>query len=159
MQVLQCFGYAYDFVSQVLEGAVEMRQKRQLRERQSEELMQVDATEQDHVDDSTASGAQQQRQPQHYETTFAVRGATLARPEGYCLCWENDNTFIMNGTHHQSPDDESENLFLQQQAAYRRRLSKRALHRDALPRVVLSSPQKYPFDPNYMGPSLPCVQF
>jgi hypothetical protein len=71
--------------------------------------------------------------------TFAVRGATYARPEGYCLCWDHD--VIPNSVHLSQRNDDSKELVKQQEwDAIRRRRARRRreLQREVLPVVLWS---------------------
>ena len=71
MQILYPFGYANKFVQQVL-------QQGQLLQNSTESSLQLDDDES--LKDKNSNNP--------VSSTIAVRGATIARPEGYCLCWE-----------------------------------------------------------------------
>jgi len=69
---------------------------------------------------SLANNALQAISSDERETTFAVRGATFARPQGYCLCWDADqavsklasqlsNLDMDNISHKNNDGDESKN--------------------------------------------------
>lgn len=94
-------------------------------------------------------------------STYAVRGATLARPEGYCLCWEEDGpSFIAtpkgNSNENSSPDARKgrERVELMK----RRRRKRREIQREVLPKVLNSAPKNNDGRPQ-LGVEQPCVQF
>jgi hypothetical protein len=90
--------------------------------------------------------------------TFAVRGATFARPEGYCLCWDNDQAIIES--HLQSVSNDHTSGLRQQdfkELMRRRSRRRRELQREVLPRVLYSAPNKG--DDSQLGIRQPCVQF
>lgn len=90
--------------------------------------------------------------------TFAVRGATFARPEGYCLCWDDDQAII--DSHIQSSHDPN-SAFLEKelkQLLRKRHRRRRELQREVLPRVLYSAPNKVD-DPSRLGIRQPCIQF
>jgi hypothetical protein len=69
------------------------------------------------------------RQEMSSETTFAVRGATMARPEGYCLCWETFHVASNSGKI--DPKSYSKILY-----DYSNVQNVEVLQRQALPRVI-----------------------
>ena len=74
----------------------------------------------------------------------AVRGATLARPEGYCECW----------------DDRTEDACVENSNADPVHLRHRTyLQRQLLPRVIRSSYWKNPWNPTLAGQQQRAVQF
>ena len=103
-----------------------------------------------------------------YTPTFAVRGATLARPEGYCLCIDNDYIDHVNNpnsnftkphhtTLHRVPScidawmndyDTTNNHWPLQKnvglSPFQRKRKQTNLAKALLPRMVLSTRRKYP---------------
>lgn len=91
-----------------------------------------------------------------YNPTFSVRGATLARPEGYCLCL--DDEYITQHTSQQKPgcidswmDQAFHELTEHQINVHNETLSPRqrakkqsAIARALLPRIVMSTKRKTP---------------
>lgn len=81
-----------------------------------------------------------------HRTTFAVRGATFARPDGYCLCWDMQD----NGDQIMETNDavlnERQQVHRQEQKRSRllRIKRRRDLQQLVLPRMVLSSKDKRP---------------
>jgi hypothetical protein len=112
------------------------------------------------------SSLSSQKLPSHrYNTTFSVRGATLARPEGFCLCVDDDYIEHTNSASFQTPphasfqrtpscadewmldyiDDDQWPLREDSVLSSSQRLIKRRdLGRVLLPRVVMSTRRKYP---------------
>jgi hypothetical protein len=90
-------------------------------------------------------------------STHAVRGATFARPEGYCLCWDEDLPTLESPLKQDSSDPSS---FPQQnelrQLARRRARRRREVQRAFLPRVINSTPYK---TGTVTGARQPAVQF
>ena len=84
------------------------------------------------------------------ESTPAVRGATLARPEGYCECWDVSSDQMSNSEQTLQNDCPDTNL-----AMVRRGI----LQRQLLPRVIRSSYWKNPRNPTIAGKQQPAVQF
>ncbi|GFH51280.1 hypothetical protein CTEN210_07756 [Chaetoceros tenuissimus] len=89
------------------------------------------------------------------KTTFAVRGATFARPHGFCLCWDdntqqfesmNMNDDLPNFDHH----NDNRRLETYKRRAKKKREKKCKIRmRDSLPRTCLSTLAKHP---EYQGP-------
>ena len=100
-----------------------------------------------------------------YNPTFAVRGATLARPEGFCLCLDNDYIEHANSSHFQKPshatyhqvpscidgwmnDYDTDNQWPLLKnvglSPIQRKRKQSILSKSLLPRVVLSTRRKYP---------------
>jgi hypothetical protein len=97
-------------------------------------------------------------------TTFAVRGATFARPHGYCLCWHTGEKRIL-GKQAQLRLDTCKNIGGGRQAMWTDTCTKRKLirMRDSLPRIVKSTRAK---NPDFQlpfgrleGQTQRCVQF
>ena len=91
------------------------------------------------------------------QSTFAVRGAIAARPEGYCLCWDSDRPTTTKGLAGAGNSDIRE-----REAAHqlkRRNQRRHELQREVLPRVLCSTPFKDPYDTSKSGDVQPCVQF
>ena len=152
-QVLQPFGYAKDFVDRIWELAQQQQQQ--------QASTAVDVATNLSVKRKVTS---YKRMTKRHSTTSAVRGATFARPEGYCLCWDYDGQ--LEETPNEKPAIEEELLrdLLRQernQTMMYRNKKRRALQRDFLPRVVLTAANK-----NALSTELhtttrkqPCVQF
>lgn len=85
--------------------------------------------------------------------SFAVRGATYARPEGYCLCWDKDHSVSLKKSLRQdTPSGLQEEEF---RRLMRRRIRRRReLQREVLPRILYSTPNKIESSIRQ-----PCVQF
>jgi hypothetical protein len=117
--VLEPFGYSAPFVQSILTGF---------------------------PSETTANDSENNR---YQRTSMAVRGATYARPDSYCPCWDSD--FALG---EEDGDDSLRkyNLAIRQK---RRRL----LQRQLLPRIILSSMYKDPLDPTLAGKQQPSIQF
>lgn len=83
-------------------------------------------------------------------TTFAVRGATFARPHGFCLCWA-DNAKDSNNIHaHEDMDnldatnDNYRTQMYKLKSMKKRDKKRRIRMRDSLPRTCLSTLAKNP---------------
>eukprot|EP00980_Cylindrotheca_fusiformis_P025338 scaffold13478_cov132-Cylindrotheca_fusiformis.AAC.31 len=90
-------------------------------------------------------------------STYAVRGATLARPEGYCLCWDEDLPELDSPSIPVKADASS--LAKQNELrrlARRRARRRREVQREVLPRVICSTPFKSGTQP---GAQQAAVQF
>ena len=107
-----------------------------------------------------------------YNSTFAVRGASLARPDGYCICWDNDSFGKFNTSSSNvdldKPDEEQSSL-LRKNKQYRnnerkrlRKIRKQKM-KLLLPRMVLSNKVKSPYLKNGETPPKGrrrrCLQF
>lgn len=114
--ILRPFGYSPTFVRNLIEFA-----------RASADLMTIE--------DST----------QTY-STHAVRGATFARPEGFCLCWDKP---VKGDTSSMLRQEELNRL------ARKKRRRRREVQREVLPRIVSSNPMKGA----KVGGRQPAVQF
>jgi hypothetical protein len=88
------------------------------------------------------------------QSTFAVRGAIAARPEGYCLCWDSDQLHVPSSAGNSDVRKKEEALQLK-----RRNRRRRELQREVLPRVLCSTPFKDPYDVSKSGNVQPCIQF
>jgi len=97
MDVLYPFGYAEFFVRALLQQVQSILVEASLMEQQPDEakyhqyldLELAWSRDSKDGDDAAAVAAAENLPQNRTQTTIAVRGATLARPEGYCLCWEN----------------------------------------------------------------------
>jgi len=124
--VLKHFGYAESFVKDILQEAVNLHSNRG-----------SPSTLEDNL----------QRMALH-QPTFAVRGATVARPESYCLCLDegtaSENNLEMK-LKAAANEDSSEwvDIRLQEykQSVMRRNRRRRELQRDVLPRVLQACPE------------------
>lgn len=148
--VLQPFGYTESFVQLILGMAQREAQSRK-----------ADQTEKDET--KTPSKKTPPTKPEH-ETTCAVRGATFARPEGYCLCCDKDSDAARNEAYEEDWVDGWERLLRQSElngsriyGYYRQR--KWQHQRDVMPCVVLSTPQKCPLNGTIETTQQPCIQF
>jgi len=143
--VLAPFGYAKVFIQNLLDKA----------RSSSESMMMVDEAEA-----KTPSKESRQSSILEPSCTFAVRGATLARPEGYCLCWEVDDLALLvarKGTGNENPtlNVRKQELDLLMK---RRRRRRRDLQREVLPKVLNSAPKAGEGRPQ-LGIEQPCIQF
>lgn len=142
-QVLAPFGYTAAFVNDVLRAA----------------------TAGSSVDTETPSYADTVlNQTALHQPTFAVRGATIARPESYCLCLDAEQQNLELNTA-DSPkvngvSQELANIRVQelQELRARRQKRRRELQRDVLPRV-LTCDDNGDADPVTIGRSQRSVQF
>lgn len=100
MDILFPFGYTDNFVQHVLQQAAQLqnpisKEQQQPSSESENSVMQINqSTESHHLSDcledqGDGSGSSSSQMGHRTNTTIAVRGATIARPEGYCLCWEN----------------------------------------------------------------------
>lgn len=145
-EVLFPFGYATCFIKNVLDASLSL------------------------VNSSSTLEASNKRKTtklvsHEYNPTFAVRGATLARPEGFCLCLDNDYIECTNSPSFQLPShasshsvpccidkwmndyDERNQLQLRRNrvlSPHQRQRKQNQLAKVLLPRVVLSTRRKYP---------------
>ena len=118
-------------------------------------------TNKSHSSTSSPSTSSTQNSPSHkYNTTFSVRGATLARPEGFCLCLDDDYVEHSYSSDFKKPSHVSTDSFnvdewlidyLEDPTLVDARLSsaqrakkQRDLGRVLLPRVIMSTRRKYP---------------
>lgn len=112
---------------------------------------------------ATSSSLSTQHSPSHeYNTTFSVRGATLARPEGFCLCLDGDYIEHTHSSNFQKPPHASTEMtpsdvddwmveYLDDPSLVdtgltpnQRAKKQRDLGRVLLPRVIMSTRRKYP---------------
>lgn len=91
------------------------------------------------------------------KATIAVRGATLARPEGYCLCWDSSDAAA--STNHSNDDWKAESHDGYLRAMMVRKRKRQILQREVLPRVLLSSKHKNPLNVDMKSKQQPCLQF
>jgi hypothetical protein len=91
------------------------------------------------------------------QASFAVRGATFARPEGYCFCWDND---VNRKDSLEAYFDSKPSITHREksQIIRRRNRRRRELQREVLPRVLYSAPFKGD-ETNQIGVRQPCIQF
>jgi hypothetical protein len=112
-------------------------------------------------------------------TTLAVRGATYARPEGYCLCWDQDlllDRMYYSGEQERSQQDSRAVVRQQEWEEIRRRRNRRRceLQRQVLPVILWSKRQRAPHhsqtttttkkqllkeEESALGIYQPCIQF
>ena len=90
-------------------------------------------------------------------SSCAVRGATIARPEGYCMCWEREDLMMLatrdGDTNALNIRDKELDLLTR-----RRRRRRRELQRQVLPKVLNSAPTATA-GRQQQGIELPCIQF
>jgi len=142
-EVLTPFGYSPEFISSVLDASLELADGNS-----------VDAAS------LTSSPALSHL----YNPTFAVRGATLARPEGFCLCVDNNYIHHANSSNFQKPshaadhrvpscidgwmNDYDDNRWPLNKkiglSDVQRKTKQTSLAKSLLPRMVLSTRRKYP---------------
>jgi hypothetical protein len=152
-EVLAPFGYARSFVEQTMELA----QKQGTAERKTK--LNNGTTS---IRNLFKSRTYKYKRETH-ATTIAVRGATFARPEGYCLCWDYDDSVEGTQVPPKPDDDDNEEKCLSRQEVIfkllrHRSKNRRVLQQEMLPRVVISSPSKN--NKNELeGGQHPCLQF
>ena len=112
---------------------------------------------------TSSSTSSTQKSPSHeYNTTFSVRGAALARPEGFCLCLDGDYIDHTHSSSFQKPPHASTETTLSNVndwmidylddpltvetnlSSTQRAKKQRDLGRILLPRVIMSTRRKYP---------------
>lgn len=177
MEVLQPFGYAPSLVQRLLEHATaRIRQldqaKEQLMDPKSTALGQSFKTQLSiQSSASSAGGYGEKAQVPTYPSSrsFAVRGATYARPEGYCLCWDND--LLLPALSERGLESSTRAPVRQQEWEEIRRKRNRRRHelqREVLPVVLWSTRQCDTIDASSLqlqstlppaGILQPCVQF
>lgn len=147
MDVLEPFGYAEPFVQTVLSQA---------RERSLAETNDAahEASQEEKMHSKRVLA--ETRRPD-VKTTIAVRGATLARPEGYCLCWDTSDVVASTNSPNDGWKAETQAGFLQSMMMRKRR--REILQREVLPRVLLSSKHKSPLNVTMESNQQPCLQF
>jgi hypothetical protein len=90
----------------------------------------------------------------HRQTSVAVRGATLARPEGYCECWD-----VVSTSEDSDDGGDTEETYAYSYADMLRQQRRTLMQRQLLPRVVMSSVHKDMLDPNRLSTNQRSVQF
>jgi len=141
-EVLLPFGYAPSFIQEIIELA---RPSKDMDAEESQPSTQSDKSEPKAIFENSG--------------TFAVRGATLARPEGYCLCWEHDDLSLLAATGGEGNENTAKVPQQERdQLQKRRRRRRRELQREVLPKVLNSAPQVSDGRPQ-LGIEQPCVQF
>jgi hypothetical protein len=123
-QVLCNFGYTRSFVNDLLRTVTES--------------MDTDSADSSYADQLLLDS------PLH-QATFAVRGATVARPESYCLCLDGPEETWEEMKARAVADGVSEELIgirIQEykESRARRRERKKELMRDVLPRILTRNP-------------------
>ena len=151
MQILHPFGYASKFVQHVLH-------------RGQQQLFQKNSTESSLHDKSCVKDNKNSHHP-GLLSTVAVRGATIARPEGYCLCWELPTSDSLqqvvkwsrsnNKNNKNNNEDMVQTIKLQERQRKLRQWKewRRQLQLTVLPQVLARSP------PSYDADASACVQF
>ena len=97
------------------------------------------------------------QEERHHTTTIAVRGATLARPEGYCLCWDAPDVELPPSCSKDSWEAVPHQDLIR--FSLLRKKKRQILQREVLPRVVLSSKHKNPLNLDEESTRQPCLQF
>lgn len=185
VDVLSPFGYSLPFVRGVLtEAATRTRRKKQHPSIIGETERDNDMHSQEkksslrsaYSSASSFSGMDDQSDSQpllnHYKPhcSFAVRGATYARPEGYCLCWDDDALFSSFRSSSVAGENGATSLVKQQAwEGERKRLHtrRRELQRQNLPVVLWSEATRDSKSAKHdresttvpMGILQPCIQF
>jgi len=155
-EVLGPFGYSTDFINRVLEASSEMAFGSVISDAN---LKSSAATSGAFLQQSKILSSHQ------YNPTYFVRGATLARPEGFCLCIDDDYIQYARSSNFEKPshaanqrvpssidgwmnehDDDNhwplqKNLGL---SPMQRKRKRNTLAKALLPRMVLSTRRKYP---------------
>lgn len=135
--VLVPFGYSYAFVKDLLQ---EVQTQQRKEDSQATSLLQrLDAPK------SPPFGGGY--------STHAVRGAIFARPEGYCLCWDDDAVPQSSRS-----DGSTRSLLRQQELVMQRKRRRRELKRELLPKVLGSAPRRTKGSRRFGIPH-PSVQF
>jgi hypothetical protein len=125
-QVLCNFGYTKSFVDGLLQTVTE-------------------SMETDSMDTDSSYADQLLLESPLHQATFAVRGATVARPESYCLCLDGAEENLEEMKARAIADGASEELLGIRIREYkeswaRRQQRKRELMRDVLPRILMRTP-------------------
>mmetsp|Transcript_25790 Transcript_25790/g.63158 ORF Transcript_25790/g.63158 Transcript_25790/m.63158 type:complete len:639 (-) Transcript_25790:34-1950(-) len=90
------------------------------------------------------------------ERTPAVRGSTIARPEGFCLCWDESQEKLESQLRDAQNGASDENPAELRRLLRRRARRRREVQREVLPRVVSCAPSALVYEPR----SIPrAVQF
>jgi hypothetical protein len=154
-EVLEPFGYARVFVEQTLLLAAK---ERSINESAEDECKTI-------ANGTTANKSRSscyKYKCEKYTPTLAVRGATFARPEGYCLCWDSDGQFEEAQLDTLSRSDNDVHKDMRQQelsrALHYSKKKRRVLQQDYLPRVLMSSATKDSLSATEGGQH-PCLQF
>jgi hypothetical protein len=145
VDVLEPFGYAPYFVEEIMS--------------QAKNLVAETKTNGNSTHEGTNDVSSTLTTPQRLDVkaTIAVRGATLARPEGYCLCWDSSDAAAAASQANDSWKAESQDGFLRSVMMRKRR--RQMLQQEVLPRVVLSSKHKNPLNLEIKSKQQPCLQF
>ena len=148
-KVLQPFGYSEEFIKEVFDMSLQLANKDK-----GGDTNDVTTT----LSDSSTT----KLSSHNYTPTYAVRGATLARPEGYCLCLDDDYIEHVNSSsnfkkpshskYHNVPcridnwmNDYGLSLKTNNELTPSQRKKKQNnLAHALLPRIVLSTRRKYP---------------
>mmetsp|Transcript_45730 Transcript_45730/g.97230 ORF Transcript_45730/g.97230 Transcript_45730/m.97230 type:complete len:742 (-) Transcript_45730:14-2239(-) len=152
-EVLAPFGYSTDFIRSVLDKSTELAFG-----------SVVSATEPSSP--ASSSPPKQSKTTSHqYNPTYSVRGATLARPEGFCLCVDSDYIEHANSSDFEKPchasnhcvpscvdgwmnDHDKHNRWPLQNnfglSSVQRKRKRINLAKALLPRMVMSTRRKYP---------------
>ncbi len=140
--VLHPFGYSTAFVREFLRFATAYEFDKNILLKESSMSLSLDSRQAGGCDISPLS---KQRR-----TTFAVRGATFARPHGYCLCWEDNRLAFLHGQLEHSKSVEEKSALLKQIRLTEKHERRKMIRmKDALPKAVKSTRSKHP---NYQQP-------
>ncbi|KAL3943563.1 MAG: hypothetical protein SGBAC_002380 [Bacillariaceae sp.] len=130
MEVLRPFGFASSFVQPLIETA----------SGKSKRNVSSKAKEKEKLKDRTP----------------AVRGATIARPEGFCLCWDDIQEKLESQLRDAQSGASDENPAEIRRLLRRRARRRREVQREVLPRVINCTPSTLVYEPR----SIPrAVQF
>ncbi|KAG7360974.1 hypothetical protein IV203_036074 [Nitzschia inconspicua] len=144
VDVLRPFGYSPHFIRSLLDASTKSENLSSKDVEEAKEVDEVDINQKLYLRNfsrcstSSLSGADCPELPCFPPCrTFAVRGATYARPEGYCLCWDHDDIL---GSLFFSQRSEDSKAFVKRQEwneiTQRRSLRRRELQREVLPVVL-----------------------
>mmetsp|Transcript_21568 Transcript_21568/g.46912 ORF Transcript_21568/g.46912 Transcript_21568/m.46912 type:complete len:743 (+) Transcript_21568:139-2367(+) len=157
-EVLVPFGYSTDFVTSVMDASSKLAIGNAISIAKQPSSFALSS--------ASSSSKKAQTTSHEYNPTYAVRGATLARPEGFCLCADND--YIEHATtssNFQKPShaathcvpscidewmndyDDNQHWPLQKNlglSPQQRKWKQNNLAKSLLPRMVMSTRWKYP---------------
>ncbi|CAJ1933754.1 unnamed protein product [Cylindrotheca closterium] len=129
-EVLRPFGFTSSFVKPLIEKASDKSRSSSSRKRKDKEKSK--------------------------QSTPAVRGATIARPEGFCLCWDDSQEKLESQLRDAQNGASDKNPAELRRLVRRRARRRREVQREVLPRVVDCTPSALVYEPR----SIPrAVQF
>jgi len=149
-QILAPFGYSKLFVEQVM-AVLSSNYK--------------NISQNGNVNDDRSKN---KKNPLYQITTASVRGATFARPEAYCTCWDdnidcptshNNNNNKLGNTNSDEVSYSQQEIELRKYSRLVRRERINLLHRQLLPRVIRTSAFKNAVCPSLSGQQQSAIQF